>query len=52
MQSYIYVVYTADSGTKLGEFDDIVNALLFIEAYYYKYCGETFNLIIARQERE
>ena len=52
MQSYIYVVYTADSGNKLGEFDDIKNALIFIEAYYYEYCNEVFNLVISRQERK
>ena len=31
---YIYVVYTSDSGIKLGEFDNIKNAAIFIEAYY------------------
>lgn len=53
MQSlYIYVVYTSDSGTKLGEFDDIRNAVIFIEAYYCEYYNETFNLVISRQERK
>ena len=49
---YVYVVYTADAGTKLGEFDDIRNAMIFIEAYYYEYHSETFNLVISRQERK
>ena len=52
MQSYIYVVYTADSGVKLGEFDDIINALIFIEAYYCEYYDEIFNLVISKQERK
>ena len=52
MQSYIYVVYTSDSGTKLGEFDDIRNALIFIEAYYCEYYDEIFNLVISKQERK
>lgn len=52
MQSYIYAVYTSDSGIKLGEFDDIRNALIFIEAYYCEYCDEMFNLVISKQERK
>lgn len=52
MQDYVYIIYTADSFRKLGEFDDIKNALIFIEAYYNTYYGEEFNLVISKQEKK
>ena len=52
MQDYIYIIYTSDLGVKLGEFNDIKNALIFIEAYYDTYYGEEFNLVISKQEKK
>lgn len=52
MQDYVYIIYTSDSGIKLGEFNNIKNALIFIEAYYDKYYGEEFSLVISKQEKK
>ena len=53
MQSYIYVVCDKNlyPREKLGEFDNIENALIFIQAYYDKFYGECFSLTIERKER-
>ena len=51
MKDYIYGVFSTNTDEKLGEFDNIENALIFIQAYYDKFYSECFSLIIARQER-
>lgn len=45
MASYIYEVY--DNNNRLiGTFNNIVDATIFIEAYFYKYNQEEFSLTI------
>lgn len=45
MASYIYEVYDNDKRL-LGTFNDIINATVFVEAYFYKYNQEEFSLTI------
>lgn len=45
MASYIYEVYDNDKRL-LGTFNDITNAIVFVEAYFYKYNQEEFSLTI------
>ena len=53
MQEYIYIVYNKllYPREKLGEFYNIENALMFIQAYYDKFYNECFSLTIEKEER-
>lgn len=51
MPNYIFIV-SDENGNHLGEFNDIRNALIFIQAYYEQYYVDAFSLVISKIERK